>query len=93
MFILLGMITSFAFVEEVDYETIFDNDPRARELKTGEQVTLDKFIFEVIDKNEDIANLEKRLEGLNWNLIWRYWDGDVKAFLEFFEKYPGCAQL
>lgn len=90
---MMALVTSVAFVEEVENETIFDHDSKARELKTGEQVTLDKFIFTVKRENEDIANLEKRLKGLDWNLIWRYWDGDVKAFLEFFEKYPGCAQL
>lgn len=93
MFILLGMITSFAFVEEVDYETVFDNDLRAKELQSGEQVTLDEFIFTVRRENEDLANLEKRLEGLDWNPIWRYWDGDVKAFLEFCEKYPSCVEI
>lgn len=66
--------------------TVFWDNPNALEMRTGKKVSYEEFCKVALETITWVKELDLKN-------VYEYWDGDIEAFVSYFEKYPTCIPL
>jgi hypothetical protein len=89
LLLLLIVIPSLLFSANFNNNkkrTVFWDNPNALEMKTGKKVSYEEFCKVALKTITWVKELDLKN-------VYEYWDGDIEAFVSYFEKYPTCIPL